>query len=66
MVKEFMKANFSKDPIFGEMVEKADLGFCPICSKPVVTTEFKNELSRKEFQISGMCQKCQDDFFGKD
>ena len=25
--------------------------------------EFKDELSRKEFGISGMCQQCQDETF---
>ena len=25
--------------------------------------DFKNEISKKEFQISGFCQKCQDDVF---
>ena len=27
-------------------------------------TEFKDDISRKEYTISGMCQKCQDEFFG--
>ena len=27
--------------------------------------EFRNELSKKEFRISGMCQKCQDMIFGE-
>lgn len=27
-------------------------------------TVFRDELSRVEFSISGMCQKCQDEFFG--
>ena len=35
---------------------------CTMCQKPA--TEFKDELSRKEYRISGMCQKCQDDIFG--
>jgi len=26
-------------------------------------TEFKNDISRKEYTISGMCQKCQDKVF---
>ena len=34
---------------------------CTMCSKPA--TEVKDELSRKEFTISGMCQVCQDSFF---
>lgn len=28
-------------------------------------TEFKDELSRREFTISGLCQNCQDAVFGK-
>jgi len=36
-------------------------GLCPICKQQI--GEFRDELSRKEFQISGMCQMCQDSFF---
>jgi uncharacterized CHY-type Zn-finger protein len=34
---------------------------CVACGRPA--TEFRNELSRKEFGISGLCQHCQDRFF---
>jgi len=34
---------------------------CALCNKPALT--FKDELSKKEFGISGMCQDCQDAFF---
>lgn len=34
------------------------------CGGPA--TEFKDELSRREYRISGLCQKCQDEVFGKD
>ncbi len=27
--------------------------------------EFKDEVSRREYRISGLCQKCQDKFFGE-
>jgi len=27
-------------------------------------TEFKDEISKKEYTISGMCQDCQDNVFG--
>ncbi len=37
---------------------------CPTCRKPI--GEFRNDLSRKEYEISGMCQSCQDSVFGKD
>jgi len=35
---------------------------CPMCRNPV--GEFRDSLSRKEYEISGMCQKCQDGVFG--
>jgi len=37
-------------------------GLCPTCQGEI--TEFKDELSKKEFSISGMCQACQDSVFG--
>lgn len=36
---------------------------CPLCNRPI--GEFRDALSRKEYNISGMCQKCQDDIFGE-
>jgi len=38
---------------------------CVCCgSKSVKPSDFKDALSRTEFGISHMCQKCQDDTFG--
>ena len=34
---------------------------CSMCSAPAV--EFKDELSKREYTISGACQKCQDVLF---
>jgi len=34
------------------------------CGGPAI--EFRDVLSRKEYRISGLCQKCQDKFFGED
>jgi hypothetical protein len=34
---------------------------CVICGKQA--TKFSDELSRKEYSISGMCQACQDETF---
>ena len=42
--------------------EAAEKHICTWCKNPI--TEFKDELSKKEYRISGMCQKCQDDTFG--
>lgn len=40
-----------------------------VCLRPPIgcggpATEFKDTLSRREFAISGLCQKCQDSVFG--
>lgn len=43
-----------------EATIKADL--CMTCGGPAV--EFRDQLSRREYSISGMCQKCQDEVFG--
>ena len=37
---------------------------CVMCGAPAQT--FRNSISRTEYTISGMCQKCQDDLFGVD
>ena len=34
---------------------------CIFCGKKILIDEFRDELSYKEFTISGICQKCQDD-----
>jgi ribosomal protein L37AE/L43A len=36
---------------------------CPFCGFSV-SQDFRDELSRKEYKISGLCQKCQDKTFG--
>lgn len=38
---------------------------CPLCGQPVRPEEFRDSKSRKEYGISGMCQECQDEVFGK-
>ena len=48
--------------IFPERVELLKKGVCTTCGEPI--KGFRNEISRKEYQISGMCQKCQDSVFG--
>lgn len=37
-------------------------GTCVCCAGDA--TIFRDELSKREFQISRLCQKCQDDIFG--
>ena len=41
-----------------------EFGTVVICSKKInPENEFRDDLSRGEFNISGLCQSCQDDFF---
>lgn len=48
----------------GDQVKKAKAGRCPMCGTPIDITTFKDELSLREYSISGVCQACQDDIFG--
>ena len=51
-------------PIFAMMPDLADRvinGQCTFCAKAL--TEFRDELSAKEYSVSGMCQPCQDEIF---
>ena len=63
--------NFSKKA-FGISQSKAKgkgalMPICVFCKKPIdPDKDFRNEISRKEFTISGICQICQDETFGKD
>lgn len=57
MNKEIMKALG-----FGENVKRVERGLCATCGKK--PSGFRDAISRKEFGISGMCQKCQDSVFG--
>lgn len=47
-----------------KQVERIEEGCCPICGEEIDVSAFKDETSRKEYDISGMCQSCQDDIFG--
>lgn len=39
---------------------------CPFCGHEVNMENFRDTISIKEFHISGLCQRCQDEVFGKD
>lgn len=58
MNKEIMKVlGFSKEVA---QIERAN---CPFCGISILEEGFRDELSLKEYRISGLCQKCQDNFF---
>ena len=50
--------------IFPEAADRIMQSICVTCPAPIVDADFDNELSRKEYGISGMCQSCQDNVFG--
>ena len=39
---------------------------CPLCVNKFELEDLRNEISRREAKISGLCQKCQDNTFGED
>lgn len=49
---------------FGKEVDAVKMNKCPFCDRPIDESEFRDELSRREYQISGLCQECQDEVFG--
>lgn len=51
---------------FGKEMKLVENRQCPICTQKINPNDFKNDLSLREFIISGMCQKCQDKIFGED
>ena len=51
--------------VFPEAAKNIEQNKCATCgSDKIKPTDFKSDLSRKEYGISGMCQKCQDSVFG--
>jgi hypothetical protein len=52
------------EALFPGTKQAASAGNCTFCRKPV--TDFRNEISAREYKISGFCQKCQDNVFGAD
>lgn len=59
-----MNKEIMKSAGFGKEVRMVEKGMCPLCQTKVEVSEFRDALSIKEFGISGMCQKCQDEVFG--
>ncbi len=52
------------DIIFPEAKKERDNRICPSCKTQLRGDyEFRDALSEKEFEISGLCQFCQDEVF---
>ena len=59
-----MNKEIMKKMGFDEELKAIENGQCPFCRMVIKVTEFRDVLSRKEFGISGLCQKCQDSVDG--
>jgi len=58
MNKDIMRlAGFEKE------VKLVENNKCPFCGHLVIRTDFEDKLSIREFEISGLCQYCQDNTF---
>ena len=53
--------NFTKTHFGRGRIDSIENNICVTCGKDA--KEFRDELSRKEYSISGMCQECQDKTF---
>ena len=71
-IQELEKRPFAK--IFPDAINDIKNKICPVCKKPVPpfrdwksmpVPPFRDWKSIKEYNISGMCQECQDKAFGK-
>lgn len=51
---------------FNDEMDKVNQSKCPLCGEKINFDDFKDELSLKEFTISGMCNQCQSKFFDID
>ena len=58
-----MNKDIMKKLGFSEEVKLTEENRCPFCKLVIDKSSFTDELSVKEYNISGLCQKCQDDFF---
>ena len=47
-----------------EAGKRLETGCCPSCGKQLAQDSFRDETSRRESVISGLCQACQDEVFG--
>jgi len=49
---------------FKKEIDNVENNLCAICKSDKVKPEdFRDDLSRREFEISGMCQSCMDKIF---
>jgi hypothetical protein len=57
-IDKFAKKSFGRS-----QTEAKEKKICVFCGEEIKMEDFKDQLSIKEYEISGLCQKCQDDTF---
>ena len=55
-----MNLNIMRKAGFGEEMDAVEKGNCPFCFKPINMDDFRDDESIAEYNISGICQSCQD------
>ena len=55
MLPDLSKHTRMAFPIASALIKK---GYCPRCRKKI--TKFNDEISEREYEISGLCQFCKD------
>ena len=51
---------------FDKEISRIEKYLCPFCGDAIKIEDFRDKISRKEYNISGLCQKCQDQIFYDD
>lgn len=60
--KDRQMTRYAVNSVFGEKgLRRLEQNQCPTCGKKI--GKFKDDLSRREYSISGLCQECQDRTF---
>lgn len=52
------------DILFPEQYAAKQMRLCPFCGVGINVGDFRDPLSLREYEISGLCQPCQDEVFG--
>lgn len=53
------------EDLFSEETNRRNQGKCTNCGIPIDFNAFRDNLSKREFKITGECQICQDNFYGR-
>jgi hypothetical protein len=51
------------EAVFPGTAERIATHHCPMCHLPIDFDQYRDKLSIREYEISGLCQPCQDQIF---